>query len=57
LLKLIEIAVAHTDLGNIIGTSRKSTNRQLRLWEHNKWVRLERGGIDNLSAEAPEGIC
>jgi hypothetical protein len=29
------------ELGNIIGMSRESTNKQLRAWEQRKWVRLE----------------
>ncbi len=51
-----KVAVTQKDLGNIIGMSRESTNRQLRLWEQNNWVRLERGGITILSLEALERI-
>ncbi len=51
------IAITQKDLGNIIGMSRESTNRQLRLWEENKWVRLERGGIVILSVKALERIA
>ncbi len=39
------VTITQRDLANIIGMSRESTNRQLRDWERNKWVRLERGGI------------
>jgi len=52
-----KVAVTQKDLGSIIGMSRESTNRQLRVWEENKWVRLERGGITILSAEALERIA
>src|SRR5215467_6580165 len=52
-----KIAVSQKDLGNIIGRSRESTNRQLRLWEEHKWVRLERGGIVILSANALERLA
>jgi CRP-like cAMP-binding protein len=52
-----KIAVTQKDLGNIIGMSRESTNRQLRLWEKNKWVRVERGGITILSVESLERIA
>jgi CRP/FNR family transcriptional regulator, cyclic AMP receptor protein len=52
-----KVAVTQKDLGNIIGMSRESTNRQLRLWAENKWVRLERGGITILSVEALEKIA
>jgi CRP-like cAMP-binding protein len=52
-----KVAVTQKDLGNIIGVSRESTNRQLRLWEQNGWVRLERGGITILSVEELERIA
>ena len=45
------------DLGNIIGMSRESTNRQLRIWKKHKWVRPERGGIVILSVKALERIA
>ena len=49
--------VTQKDLANIIGMSRESTNRQLRIWEEQEWVRLERGGIVILSAKALERIA
>ena len=49
--------VTQRDLGNIIGMSRESTNRQLRIWEDQEWVRLERGGIVILSTKALERIA
>ncbi len=52
-----KVAVTQKDLGNIIGMSRESTNRQLRIWEEQGWVRLERGGIVILSAKALERIA
>jgi CRP-like cAMP-binding protein len=52
-----KVAVTQKDLGNIIGMSRESTNRQLRLWAENKWVRLERRGIIILAVEALERIA
>jgi len=50
-------SVTQKDLGNSIGMSRESTNRQLRLWEQRKWVRLGRGGIVILSAKALEAVA
>jgi len=50
-------AVTQKELGNMIGMSRESTNRQLRIWEEQKWVRLERGGIFILSTKALERIA
>jgi len=52
-----KVAVTQKDLGNLIGMSRESTNRQLRIWEEQEWVRLERGGIVILSAKALERIA
>ena len=52
-----KVAVTQKDLGNIIGMSRESTNRQLRMWEQQKWVRLERGGIIIMSAKALERVA
>ena len=46
------VRITQKELSNIIGMSRESTNKQLRAWEERKWVRLERGGIALLNAEA-----
>jgi CRP/FNR family transcriptional regulator, cyclic AMP receptor protein len=40
-----KVSITQKDLGNIIGMSRESTNKQLRLWEDKKWVRLERNAV------------
>jgi CRP/FNR family transcriptional regulator, cyclic AMP receptor protein len=55
-----KISITQKDLGNIIGMSRESTNKQLRIWENKKWVRLERNAvvilaIDPLAAIVEEG--
>jgi len=57
LLRLAEdgssrIALTQRDLSEIIGISRESTNKQLRLWEKNNWLLLEHGGIEVLAPEA-----
>src|SRR5439155_7442168 len=54
LLRLAEdgssrIALTQRDLSEIIGISRESTNKQLRLWEKNNWLLLEHGGIEVLA--------
>lgn len=49
--------VTQKDLGNVIGMSRESTNRQLRSWEERGWVRLERGGIVILKPKELECIA
>jgi CRP/FNR family cyclic AMP-dependent transcriptional regulator len=40
-----KISITQKVLGNIIGISRESTNKHLRLWEEKKWVRLERNAV------------
>jgi CRP-like cAMP-binding protein len=54
------ISITQKDLGNSIGMSRESTNKQLRIWEDKKWVRLERNAVvilevDSLAAIAEDG--
>jgi CRP-like cAMP-binding protein len=47
-----KVAITQREIGQIIGMSRESTNKQLREWEQQNWVRLERGGITVLRAAA-----
>jgi hypothetical protein len=52
--------VTQSALGQMIGMSRESTNKQLRNWEERNWVRLERRRIivvalDKLTALATAG--
>ena len=46
-----KISITQRDLGNIIGMSRESINKQLRIWEDKKWVRLERNAAVILAAD------
>jgi CRP/FNR family transcriptional regulator, cyclic AMP receptor protein len=46
------VRITQRELSSIIGMSRESTNKQLRAWEQRAWVRLERGGIAVLDADA-----
>jgi len=55
-----KISMTQREIGQIIGMSRESTNKQLRNWEQRGWVRLERGTIvvgalDELAAVAAAG--
>ncbi|HLK83175.1 MAG TPA: Crp/Fnr family transcriptional regulator [Xanthobacteraceae bacterium] len=52
-----KIAITQKDLGNFIGMARETTNRQLRLWAQQNWLRLERGGIVILSVKELERIA
>jgi CRP-like cAMP-binding protein len=40
-----KISITQREIGQIIGMSRESTNKQLREWEEKNWVKLERGGV------------
>jgi CRP-like cAMP-binding protein len=40
-----KVSITQREIGQIIGMSRESTNKQLREWEDKKWLRLERGGV------------
>lgn len=40
-----KIALTQSEIAQIIGASRESTNKQLRDWENLNWIHLERGEI------------
>lgn len=52
-----KIMLTQRDLSEMIGRSRESTNKQLRMWEKQKWVLLERGGIVILAPDALAAIA
>jgi CRP/FNR family cyclic AMP-dependent transcriptional regulator len=52
-----KILITQREIGQMIGMSRESTNKQLRSWEERKWVRLERGGVIVLAPDALAGIA
>jgi CRP/FNR family cyclic AMP-dependent transcriptional regulator len=41
----------------MIGMTRESINKQLRVWAERKWVRLEHGAIVVLNAEPLEALA
>jgi CRP/FNR family transcriptional regulator, cyclic AMP receptor protein len=45
------LTITQREIGQMIGMSRESTNKQLRLWEQRQWIRLERGSIVVLSPD------
>jgi CRP-like cAMP-binding protein len=47
-----KISVSQREIGQMIGMSRESINKQLRSWARAKWVRLERGSIVLLQPDA-----
>jgi len=55
-----KVAITQREISQMIGRSRESTNKQLRVWAKRGWIRLERGGVsvlasDKLSALAVAG--
>lgn len=40
-----KVAITQREISQIIGRSRESTNKQLRVWAKDGWIRLERGAI------------
>jgi CRP-like cAMP-binding protein len=40
-----KIPITQREIGQLIGGSRESTNKQLREWQQRKWLTLERGGF------------
>ncbi len=51
------VTMTQREIGQMIGMSRESTNKQLRDWEDRNWVRLERGGIVVLKPDALAAIA
>ncbi len=51
------ILLTQRDLSEMIGISRESTNKQLRIWEKRNWILLQRRGIVLLSPEAIAAVA
>jgi CRP/FNR family cyclic AMP-dependent transcriptional regulator len=47
-----ELKVTQREISHLVGVSRESANKQLRRWQRQKWVRLERGRLSILSLNA-----
>jgi CRP/FNR family cyclic AMP-dependent transcriptional regulator len=45
------IAITQQEIGEMVGMTRESINKQLRVWATRKWVRLEHGAIVVLNPE------
>jgi len=52
-----KVSITQREIGEIIGMTRESTNKQLRAWEAQNWVRLERGGVVVLRPEPLEELA
>jgi CRP-like cAMP-binding protein len=45
------------EIGQMIGGSRESTNKQLQEWKERDWIRIDRGSITVLAPEALAAIA
>ena len=52
-----KVTITQKDLGNLIGMSRESTNKQLRIWADKKLVRLERNAVVILAIDSLADIA
>jgi CRP-like cAMP-binding protein len=55
-----KVTITQREISQMIGRSRESTNKQLRVWAKRGWIKLERGGVSvlapaKLAAVAAEG--
>jgi CRP/FNR family cyclic AMP-dependent transcriptional regulator len=46
-----KLTITQRELSQVIGRSRESTNKQLRIWAKQGWVRLQRGAVTVLHPE------
>jgi CRP-like cAMP-binding protein len=51
------IAITQQEISEMVGMTRESINKQLRVWATRKWVRLEHGAIVVLQAEPLEALA
>jgi CRP-like cAMP-binding protein len=51
------IAVTQQEISEMVGMTRESINKQLRVWATRKWVRLEHGAIVVLDVEPLQGLA
>jgi CRP/FNR family transcriptional regulator, cyclic AMP receptor protein len=51
------IAVTQQEISEMVGMTRESINKQLRVWASRKWVRLEHGAIVVLNAEPLQALA
>ena len=53
----IATKLSQQDLANLVGTSRESVNKQLRAWEEDRWIRVDRGEIILLQRDALQELA
>jgi CRP-like cAMP-binding protein len=53
----IEANLSQQELANLVATSRESVNKQLRAWEDDGWIRLDRAGVTLLRRDELEDLA
>jgi CRP/FNR family cyclic AMP-dependent transcriptional regulator len=48
----LRLVITQRELSEMIGVSRESTNKQLRIWEKRGWIRLDHGALTVLNGRA-----
>jgi CRP/FNR family transcriptional regulator, cyclic AMP receptor protein len=48
----LRLVITQRELSQMIGVSRESTNKQLRIWEKRGWIRLDHGALTVLNGLA-----
>src|SRR5262249_36021518 len=46
------VSITQQEISQMIGLSRESTNKQLRIWESRGWLKIVRGGVVLLDLDA-----
>ena len=52
-----KITLTQREIGQLIGMSRESTNRQLRVWHQRKWIKLEEGSVVVVKPDALSSLA
>jgi CRP-like cAMP-binding protein len=50
------VTITQREISQIVGRSRESTNKRLRVWQKNGWIKLQRGSVTVLKPEKLEEI-
>jgi CRP-like cAMP-binding protein len=54
---LVPVTLSQREIGNLIGATRESVNKQLRAWQEDGHIGMEQGSITLLDEEALEAIA
>jgi CRP/FNR family transcriptional regulator, cyclic AMP receptor protein len=54
---LIDLKLSQQEIGNMIGTSRESVNKQMKVWEEQGMIKFEKGYVTILQPERLEDLA